>query len=82
MFYLSSCVLKISPLRIEAQIRKALGLPDGPGAKNPPANAGDTGLVPGPGRFHVPQGNSAGVPQLLKPVCPTASAQQQQQPPQ
>ena len=27
MFYLSSCVLKISPLWIEAQIRKALGLP-------------------------------------------------------
>ena len=24
--------------------------PDGPLVKNPPANAGDTGLIPGPGR--------------------------------
>ena len=31
-----------------------------PGAavvKNPPANAGDTGSTPDPGRPHVPQGN-------------------------
>ena len=27
--------------------------------KNPPANAGDTGLIPGPGRFHMPQDNCA-----------------------
>ena len=26
----------------------------GPVVKNPPANAGDTGLIPGPGRFHMP----------------------------
>ena len=25
--------------------------------KNPPANAGDMGLIPGPGRFHMPQVN-------------------------
>ena len=25
--------------------------------KNPPANAGDTGSIPGPGRFHTPGGN-------------------------
>ena len=25
--------------------------------KNPPANAGDKGLIPGLGRFHVPQSN-------------------------
>ena len=25
--------------------------------KNPPANAGDTGLIPGPGRFHMPWTN-------------------------
>ena len=30
--------------------------PSGPVVKNPPANAGDTGSIPGPGRFHVPQG--------------------------
>ena len=33
--------------------------------KNPPANAGDTGSIPGPGRSHVPRSNKARVPQLL-----------------
>ena len=28
----------------------------GPVVKNPPANAEDTGLIPGPGRFHMLQG--------------------------
>ena len=36
--------------------------------KNLPANAGDTGSTPGPGRSHVPQSNEAHAPQLLKPV--------------
>ena len=31
--------------------------PDGPLIKNPLANAGDMGSMPGPGRFHMPQGN-------------------------
>ena len=26
----------------------------GPGVKNLPANAGDTGLIPGLGRYHMP----------------------------
>ena len=33
--------------------------------KNPPANAGDTGLSTGLGRSHVPQSNKARAPQLL-----------------
>ena len=33
--------------------------------KNPPANAGDTGSSPGPGRAHMPQSNKAHAPQLL-----------------
>ena len=37
--------------------------------KNPPANAGDTGSGPGPGRSHVPQSNEAHAPQLMKPAC-------------
>ena len=28
-----------------------VGFPDGPAVKNPPADAGDTGLIPGSGRF-------------------------------
>ena len=31
--------------------------PGGAVVGNPPANAGDTGLSPGPGRPHMPQGN-------------------------
>ena len=33
------------------------GLPGGAVVKNPPANAGDTGSSPGPGRSHMPQSN-------------------------
>ena len=29
-----------------------LDFPGGPVVKNPPANEGDTGSIPGPGRFH------------------------------
>ena len=31
--------------------------PGGAVVKNPPANAGDTGLNPGPGRSHMPRSN-------------------------
>ena len=34
-----------------------LDFPGGPVVKNLPAGAGDTGLIPGLGRFHVLQGN-------------------------
>ena len=33
------------------------GFPGGAVVKNPPANAGDTGSIPGPGRSHMPQSN-------------------------
>ena len=33
------------------------GFPGGPMVKNPPVNAGDTGSIPSPGRFHLPRGN-------------------------
>ena len=44
--------------------------PSGPVVTNPPTNAGDMGLIPGPRRFHMPRGNKAHVLHLLKPVCP------------
>ena len=31
--------------------------PRGAVVKNPPANAGDTGSIPGPGRSHMPRSN-------------------------
>ena len=33
--------------------------------KHLPANAGDTGSIPGPGRSHMPRSNWAPAPQLL-----------------
>ena len=58
-----------------------LGFPGGTVVKNLPANAGDTGSNPGPGRTHMPRNNKAHAqkllslhsrarePQLLKPTC-------------
>ena len=37
--------------------RDIVGFPGGSMVKNPPANAGDTGSIPDPGRSHKPQGN-------------------------
>ena len=42
-----------------------LDFPGGTVDKNPPANAGDTGSIPGPGRPHILQRNEAQVPLLL-----------------
>ena len=33
------------------------GFPGGAAVENPPANAQDTGSIPGPGRSHMPQSN-------------------------
>ena len=41
------------------------GFPGGTVVMNLPANAGDTGSSPGPGRSHMPQSNQAREPQLL-----------------
>ena len=35
--------------------------------RNQPANAGDTGSIPGPGRSHMPQSKQAQAPQPLRP---------------
>ena len=47
--------------------------PGGPVFKNSPADAGDTGLIPGPGRSHMLQSNEACVthnqsPRVLETV--------------
>ena len=69
-------------IRITYKSKKEIeDFPGGTVVKNPPANAGDTGSSPGPGRSHRPQINCAPqlypcnhnywvcVPQLLKPMC-------------
>ena len=40
--------------------------------KNPPANAGDTGSIPGLGRFHMPWSSWAHAPRLLLSLCSRA----------
>ena len=42
--------------------------------KNPPASAGDTGSIPGPGRSHVPWNNEACAPQLPSPQAASTEA--------
>ena len=42
-----------------------MGFPGGAVVMNLPANAGDTGSSPHPGRSHMPRSNKARVPQLL-----------------
>ena len=37
--------------------KTTVDFPGGPVVRNPPANAGDKGLIPGSGRFHMPWGN-------------------------
>ena len=49
--------------------------PGGPLVQNPPANAGDMGLIPGPGRFHVLQGNEANTPEVLSPRSRAATTE-------
>ena len=68
--------------------------PGDPVVKNPPANAGDRGSIPAPGKFHMQRGNYDHEPQLLKLLCaragepqlpsqhPRACALQQEKPPQ
>ena len=46
-----------------------INFPGGPVVKNSPANAADMGSIPGPGKFHMPQGNWACV---LQPKLKTA----------
>ena len=48
--------------------------PDGTVDKNWPASAGDTRLIRDPRRFHVPQGSSAGAPQVLSLHVATTGA--------
>ena len=55
------------------------GFPGGAVVKNPPANAGDTGLSPGPGRSHMPWSLCATTTEAR---APRARALQQEKPPQ
>ena len=47
----------IEELPMSTQNWKPWGFPGGAVIKNPPANAGDKGSSPGPGRSHMPWSN-------------------------
>ena len=49
----------------ESWLQDLWDFPGGTVDKNPPAKGGHLGLIPGPGRFHMPQGIIAHAPQLL-----------------
>ena len=51
--------------------------PVDPVVRNPPANAGDMGSIPGQGRSHMPQSDYARVPQLLSPHSRAHELQQE-----
>ena len=55
--------------------------PGGPVVKSPPANAGDTGSIPGLGSkiLHTMEQLSH-EPQLLQPTCPRACSSQESSP--
>ena len=55
-------------LSVTLQIFTEWDFPGGSVDKNLSANAGDTGSIPGPGRFHMWWSNRAHVPQLLEPT--------------
>ena len=56
-------------------LKKSQDFPGSAVVKNLPANAGDTGLSPGPGRSHIPRSNYwAHVPQLQSPCATTTEA--------
>ena len=51
-------ILNITKCSFETLALKcAKGFPGGLVVKNPPANAGDMGSSPGPGRSHMPRSN-------------------------
>ena len=48
--------------------------PGGEVDRNPPASIGDTGSIPGPGRFYMPWSNWAHEPQVLSLHAVTTEA--------
>ena len=59
--------------------KKALGVPGGSVVKNLPADAGDMGSTPGPGRSRIPRSSYARAPQLPS-LCCTAHVPQRLKP--
>ena len=65
LFYCTATLFKVPCCKIQNVF---LDFPSGTVDKNLPANARDTGSIPGLGKSHTPQSNSACAPQLLRPA--------------
>ena len=63
--------MKATSSREKEKKRRQGDFPGSTVDKNVPANAGDMGLIPGLGRFHMSQSNKTRAPQLLSP-CSSA----------
>ena len=96
ILFITECIVR-SGVRDEDRFKNIIGgFPGGTVVKNPPANAGDTCLSPGPGRSHMLWSNKACAPQLLslhsrarepqllslRATITDAHAPQQEKPPQ
>ena len=55
--YFNSSFFCIVKLLLPAKKKVCWDFPGGTVVKNPPANAGDKGSIPGPGRSHMPRSN-------------------------
>ena len=51
------CSMSLFVLVYYTKIYSYRDFPGGAAVKNPPANAGDTGSIAGPGRSHIPRSN-------------------------
>ena len=70
----------VKPMNNSQELKIESGdFPSGAVVKNPPANAGDTGSRPGPGRSHMPRSDYVPEPQLLS-LRSRAHAPQQEKP--
>ena len=69
-----SALASFLPKKSQAQAIKKILIKSVPGSsvvKNPPANVGNTGSIPGPERSHMPRSTQACAPQLLS-LCSRA----------
>ena len=55
VIYLNILVYRIHRAKIILSLLKLRGFPGSAVVENPPASAGDTGSIPGPGRSHMPE---------------------------
>ena len=64
-----TCPGKLAPNPFLLSLKYGEDCPGGTVADRPPAKAGDTGSIPGPGGLHMPQSSQTCAPQPLSPCA-------------